>query len=94
MRLVCACGFFRDIASYTTNGNVPFTCAKCVAEIERRREVAEEIAKAKLRQQRTTTAKPKRKVAEPKLPLKVKRRFGSRKEMLEYIRAGLAEMER
>jgi len=32
MRLICTCGFFRDIAPYTTNGEVPFTCASCVAE--------------------------------------------------------------
>ena len=57
MRLICACGFFRDVALSGTTEQVPFTCASCVAGLERRREVAKKIEKEKLLQRRVAVVK-------------------------------------
>jgi DNA-directed RNA polymerase subunit M/transcription elongation factor TFIIS len=97
MRLICACGFFRDIAALDTKGQARFTCAKCVAEIERSREVAKKIEKEKALQQRVAVVKHETDKAQPgrtstESNPKRKRRFSSRKEMLAYIQAGLAGM--
>jgi hypothetical protein len=95
MRLICACGFFRDIAPYTTNGHVSFTCASCVAEIEKRREVSAKIEKEKLRQQRTTEKRavkegqPHREFTGSKPGSK---RRWTKAEMLKFIREGLDAM--
>jgi hypothetical protein len=96
MRLICTCGFFRDVAPYGINGHQVFTCAGCVAEIERTQEVSAKIEKEELRQQRTTgkragkEGQARREFTESKP--KHKSRFSSRSEMLAFIRAGLARL--